>query len=97
MTVERHIATFASGLLILCCTLGADAADNAAQPVAVGTATEAILKMQREGSAAGQAQPVSGEVASRAYKRYLDSFTQPIRESSPANGSTARLATTASR
>lgn len=97
MKVKRTPLACASALLALCCSFGVGAAENETQPVAIGSTTEAILKMQREGSAAGQAQPMSGEVASRAYKRYLESFTHPIPESGQTTGSSSRPATSGSR
>ena len=44
----------------------------------IGSRTEALLDRQREGT--GASQPVSGAVAHRAYRRYLDSFTRPMPE-----------------
>ncbi|MGE5469484.1 MAG: DUF3613 domain-containing protein [Bacteroidota bacterium] len=44
----------------------------------VGASTTALLELQRSGLAAGKLQPISGEVASRSYQRYLESFSQPI-------------------
>ena len=44
----------------------------------VGERTAGILELQRSGLAAGREQPVSGEVASRSYQRYLESFSQPL-------------------
>lgn len=46
-----------------------------------GEATRAWLELQTSGHAASQVErPMSGPVAERAYKRYLDSFTHPIPE-----------------
>lgn len=44
----------------------------------IGATTESLLSLQRSGLAAGQPQLVTGEVASRSYQRYLDSFKQPM-------------------
>lgn len=94
MKVDRTIRSCAAALLVLGCATGAGAADGEARPAAIGATTEAILKMQREGSAAGQPQPMSGEVASRSYKRYLDSFNRPMpAESASTNAGGARPAT----
>jgi len=47
----------------------------------VGDATMRLLALQRSGSVASPvAQPISGEVASRSYARYLKSFEHPIPE-----------------
>jgi len=43
-----------------------------------GDQTRAWLKLQRSGQAAGHPQPVTSDVANRIYKRYADSFSQPI-------------------
>jgi len=61
---------------------GALLADESKEkPQEIGGATSALLELQRSGSAAGKAQPVSGDVASRSYQRYLEGFTQPLPES----------------
>ncbi len=86
------------GLLVLCLSLNSNAADTDEQvvvaepPVVVGAATVAILKLQSDGLAAGQIQPISGDVATRSYKRYLDSFTRPIADSKDTTGSDAKPA-----
>lgn len=54
---------------------------------AVGDATTGLLALQRSGSVASPvAQPISGEVASRSYARYLKSFEYPIPEKLGATG-----------
>ncbi|MBI5462859.1 MAG: DUF3613 domain-containing protein [Gammaproteobacteria bacterium] len=47
-------------------------------PSELGSDTRAWLDLQRNGQAAAPQRPVSGVVASRTYKRYLDSFNHPI-------------------
>lgn len=96
MKAKATIGVAASCLLALCCSLGKAAADEN-KPVVIGATTEAILKMQRDGTAAGQSQPVTGDVATRSYKRYLDSFSRPMPESGPANNSAAKPVATGSR
>ncbi|EON10665.1 MULTISPECIES: DUF3613 domain-containing protein [Pandoraea] len=44
----------------------------------LGDETEALLALQASNLAAGPGLPMLGSTASRAYKRYLDSFTYPI-------------------
>ena len=44
----------------------------------LGEETEALLALQASNLAAGPGLPMLGSTASRAYKRYLDSFTYPI-------------------
>lgn len=78
---------FPKSLPAIACALllsPAFAADEAAPapaaapaPIAIGATTEALLDLQRSGLAAGQLQAVQGEVASRNYQRYLDSFKKP--------------------
>ncbi|MGH8054125.1 MAG: DUF3613 domain-containing protein [Stenotrophomonas sp.] len=46
----------------------------------VGDTTRALLRMQADGSHAGNALPMLGETASRSYQRYLNSFDHPIPE-----------------
>lgn len=46
----------------------------------VGDSTRALLRLQAEGSSAGNALPMLGEAASRSYQRYLNSFDHPIPE-----------------
>lgn len=72
-----------SGLLVLAGiassgTLRAD--ENKEKVQEIGATTSALLELQRSGMAAGKPQPVSGDVASRSYQRYLDGFTQPLPE-----------------
>lgn len=40
----------------------------------IGTATDALLNLQRSGLVAGELQAVQGEVAHRNYQRYLEGF-----------------------
>lgn len=44
----------------------------------VGKDTRTWLELQRSGRSAAPDRPMSGAVASRVYKRYLDSFTHPL-------------------
>ncbi|AMJ57133.1 MULTISPECIES: DUF3613 domain-containing protein [Stenotrophomonas] len=46
----------------------------------IGDTTRALLRMQADGSHAGNALPMLGEAASRSYQRYLNSFDHPIPE-----------------
>ncbi|WP_449466359.1 DUF3613 domain-containing protein [Stenotrophomonas humi] len=46
----------------------------------IGDTTRALLRMQADGSHAGNALPMLGETASRSYQRYLNSFDHPIPE-----------------
>ena len=46
----------------------------------IGDTTRALLRMQADGSRAGNALPMLGEAASRSYQRYLNSFDHPIPE-----------------
>lgn len=86
------------GLVALSIALNCNAAEPEEQvvvsepSVVVGATTLAILKMQSEGSAAGQLQPISGDVATRSYKRYLDSFTHPITDPKDMTGSESPMA-----
>lgn len=80
MQFPRTLSAITLGLLLS----PAFAADEAAPapaaapaPIAIGATTEALLDLQRSGLAAGQLQAVQGEVASRNYQRYLDSFKKP--------------------
>ncbi|WP_157211473.1 DUF3613 domain-containing protein, partial [Pandoraea sp. B-6] len=50
----------------------------------LGDETEALLALQAGNLAAGPGLPMLGSTASRAYKRYLDSFTYPIPQFYPA-------------
>lgn len=80
MQFPKSLLAIACGLLLS----PAFAADEeapapAAAPakIEIGATTDALLGLQRSGLAAGQLQPVQGEVASRNYQRYLDSFKKP--------------------
>lgn len=44
----------------------------------VGEDTRTWLELQRSGRSAAPDRPMSGVVASRVYKRYLDSFSHPL-------------------
>ncbi|VVD96435.1 hypothetical protein PEP31012_01881 [Pandoraea eparura] len=55
-----------------------------AQDGMLGDETEALLALQANNLAAGPGLPMLGSTASRAYKRYLDSFTYPIPQFYPA-------------
>ncbi|KRG70281.1 hypothetical protein ABB27_04970 [Stenotrophomonas terrae] len=46
----------------------------------IGDTTRDLLRMQADGSRAGNALPMLGEAASRSYQRYLNSFDHPIPE-----------------
>ncbi|WP_269790680.1 DUF3613 domain-containing protein [Stenotrophomonas sp. Iso1] len=46
----------------------------------IGDTTRALLRMQADGSNAGNALPMLGETATRSYQRYLNSFDHPIPE-----------------
>lgn len=70
----------------------AAAAPGASSPI--GGATRHWLALQRGGSHAGTAHPVSGEVATLVYRRYLDSFRAP--GGSPAATAGAATGTTSS-
>ena len=74
------LSAVALGLLLSSAFAADEAAPAAAAapaPIAIGATTEALLDLQRSGLAAGQLQAVQGEVASRNYQRYLDSFKKP--------------------
>lgn len=70
-------------VLAACCLLaGAVQAQQAApapagEATVIGAATDALLSLQGSQMAAGHPHPVQGEVAQRAYQRYLDGFSQP--------------------
>ncbi|MDT0496768.1 DUF3613 domain-containing protein [Algiphilus sp. W345] len=52
-----------------------------AETPAIGVETKAWLDLQTSNDAAiGAPEPLAGEVASRVYQRYLDSFEYPIPE-----------------
>ncbi|WP_433851945.1 DUF3613 domain-containing protein [Stenotrophomonas nitritireducens] len=46
----------------------------------IGDTTRALLRLQAEGTQAGNALPMLGEAASRSYQRHLDSFKHPVPE-----------------
>lgn len=43
-----------------------------------GSGTRSWLELQRSGQAAAPARPLPGPVASRIYRRYLESFDHPV-------------------
>ncbi len=45
---------------------------------AIGDATHLLLDLQTSGRLSSPAQPVLGDEAAAAYKRYIDSFSHPI-------------------
>ncbi len=49
-------------------------------PAGIGETTRSLLRLQAEGTQAGNALPMLGEAASRSYQRYLDSFKHPVPE-----------------
>lgn len=76
-----------AAIIVLCLTAlavpaagAADAQDTAMNRPsdAVGGGTRTWLELQRSGASAAPARSVSGVVASRMYKRYLDSFQHPL-------------------
>lgn len=71
---------------------GALLADESKEkPQEIGAATSALLELQRSGAAAGKAQPVTGDVASRSYQRYLEGYTQPLPDPKESATSSAKL------
>ncbi|OZI76973.1 DUF3613 domain-containing protein, partial [Bordetella genomosp. 6] len=54
------------------------AAAPAADDDAVGSVTRGLLAAQADGRRAGPGLPLQGPVASAAWQRYLESFSQPI-------------------
>lgn len=63
-------------------TCGASAAADDAKVPRVGDDTRAWLELQASGNAAlGSLRPMPGEVADKAYQRYLKSFDNTIPES----------------
>ncbi|KDC94148.1 PF12266 family protein [Bordetella bronchiseptica MBORD675] len=54
------------------------AAAAAADEDAVGAVTRGLLAAQADGRRAGPGLPLQGPVASAAWQRYLESFSQPI-------------------
>lgn len=76
---------FYRGLLLLMMMSAVQAAEPAAtgypstsEVTAFGNDTRAWLDLQRSGQAAAPVRPQSGVVASRVYRRYLNSFDHPI-------------------
>lgn len=84
MAPRQYCSAFLCGLWALVPPVPGLADDAEAKtelkPITIGAAAEAVLTLQREGTAAGAMQPLSGEVAARSYRRYLDSFTKPMPE-----------------
>lgn len=87
------------GLLVLTVFSGAALAEvvtenseSSESQFPAGGRAAAVLELQRSGLAAGKVQPLSGEVAGRSYKRYLDSFNQPM--PSPKRGGDEPVAAT---
>lgn len=79
------------GLAALCLASAARAeATEPAGRIAIGAATEAILATQREGHAAGSQPPYTGQMATRAYKRHLDSFSKPMPEFKDTIGTSSK-------
>ncbi len=70
-------------LIALLISLPLSAAEAEANAAAeVGKQTRDALELQRSGQAASTtARPMSGEVAERAHRRYVESFSHPIPES----------------
>lgn len=67
--------------LLISLPLGA-AEVEAAAAAEVGKQTRDALELQRSGQAASTTpRPMSGEVAERAHRRYVESFSHPIPES----------------
>ncbi len=65
--------------LLLSAPLAAAADDRAATAQEVGQPTRQALELQRSGQSASTTErPASGEVADRAHRRYVDSFSHPI-------------------
>ena len=58
----------------------ADGADMRAssQYIEPGSGTRSWLELQRSGQAAAPARPLPGPVATRIYRRYLESFDHPV-------------------
>lgn len=48
--------------------------------ISIGNDTRSLLRMQADSQRAGRVVPVSGVAASKAWERYLNSFTHPIPE-----------------
>lgn len=88
MATKPYTLALLAGLWALAAPLAGHADD--APGVVVGAATERLLAMQRDGKAAGAPQPIAGEVATRSYHRYLDSFNKPIPEFNETVGSSTK-------
>lgn len=56
----------------------AAAGDDRSAAYSPGSVTRDWLRLQREGSSAGAAQPLPGAAATLLYQRYLNSFKNPI-------------------
>lgn len=97
MNNKQAILMTLCGMAISAVCIGTRAAEESPAPIVIGEATEGILAMQREGAHAGLPQPVSGEVATRSYQRYLKSFTQPIPQFKKDADSTLKSADSGSR
>lgn len=95
MATRHYGLACLGGLLASLATLpgqaGATEARPEARPIVIGASTEAVLAVQREGTAAGPLQPVDGEAASRSYHRYLNSFNKPMPEFKETVGSSTNL------
>ncbi|TCJ17971.1 DUF3613 domain-containing protein [Parasulfuritortus cantonensis] len=98
MSPNSHRLAYASGLLLSSLLLSgpAGAEEQAAQTngpaaIVIGGSTERMLELQREGSAAGTLNPVSGDVASASYKRYLESFDKPMPDFKDTVASSTKL------
>lgn len=93
MATKRHaLATLVavSALTLSLTGYAEDAAKEPANKVVIGAASGNLLAMQRDGKSAGVAQPVAGEVATRSYHRYLDSFSKPMPEFTETVGSSTK-------
>lgn len=86
MANKSYFLAAVLGLCALSASLPGYTEDAAAQPdqqmkpIVIGSTTENLLQMQREGTSAASLQAISGEVASLSYRRYLDSFAKPMPE-----------------
>ena len=82
----RRLRAIAVSLLTVICGVGvtgsAYAQDAVAAPAVppseIGHATKAWLELQRSNTAAAPAQPMLGEEAGLAYRRYMESFKSKI-------------------
>lgn len=99
MNNKQGILVTLCGMAALSVSIGTQAAgaEERPEPIVIGAATEAILGMQREGAFAGQLQPISGEVATRSYQRYLESFTRQIPLFNKDSDSSLKSASSGSR